>query len=108
MCENRSYYIIDFTNIDNIGEFHDAIQKGLDFPDYYGKNWSALWDCLTDMSGEISIEIHGFDTVKGKFPEAAEMLTEILSEWRHYDEDKYIDQTHVTFADENGNITMLF
>ena len=105
---HESHYIIDFTHVDRFDEFHDAIRKGLDFPDYYGKNWSALWDCLTDMSGDINIEIRGFDVIKEKFPEAADMFLEILNEWRHYNNDKYIDLTHVTFSDENRDKTVLF
>ena len=27
-----------------------ALQAGLRFPDYFGHNWDALWDCITDLS----------------------------------------------------------
>lgn len=40
-------YLIDFTGVKTMWFFHEALQKGLDLPDYYGKNLDALWDCLT-------------------------------------------------------------
>ena len=34
---------------------HDYLMKALDFPDYYGKNLDALYDCLTEISCEIEL-----------------------------------------------------
>lgn len=28
----------------------EAVGKSLNFPDYYGKNWDAFWDCVCDLS----------------------------------------------------------
>lgn len=39
-------YLIDFTGVKTMWFFHEALQKGLDLPDYYGKNLDALWDWL--------------------------------------------------------------
>ena len=33
----------------------DAIGRALDFPDYYGRNLDALWDCLTDLTGPTAL-----------------------------------------------------
>ena len=57
---------------------HKIIQKSLDFPDYYGCNWAAFWDCLTDMYGDaIHIEIIGIDVIRRKFGDAADKMLEI-------------------------------
>ena len=35
---------------------HDYLMQQLDFPEYYGKNFDALYDCLTDLERiEITI-----------------------------------------------------
>ncbi len=36
-------------------EGHDYLKKVLNFPDYYGKNLDALYDCLTEISCEIEM-----------------------------------------------------
>lgn len=40
----------------DMGEnFHAYLKKELDLPEYYGENLDALYDCLTEMVGEITI-----------------------------------------------------
>ncbi len=34
---------------------HDYLKKALNFPNYYGKNLDALYDCLCDLNCEIHI-----------------------------------------------------
>ena len=46
-------------------EGHDYLMKVLNFPDYYGKNLDALYDCLCEIecdielinAGEVDVEI---------------------------------------------------
>lgn len=42
---------------------HDYIARELDFPDHYGRNLDALFDCLTDM-GECSILFTNLDALE--------------------------------------------
>ena len=100
MYEYRDPYIIDFTNVKYYLQVHEIIKEALDFPDYYGKNWDAFWDCLTDMVGRsVHIEIRGLDVLKEKFPETAETLIECLTDFKHYNNDKYIDDIRISIMD---------
>lgn len=35
---------------DSVEAFMDSIAAALEFPDYFGRNLDALYDCLTDLS----------------------------------------------------------
>lgn len=37
---------LDFTKCKYITEIHKILKESFAFPDYYGENLSALWDCL--------------------------------------------------------------
>ncbi|WP_424163299.1 barstar family protein [Bacillus amyloliquefaciens] len=39
--------IIDGKDVTSIEDLHRILKDKLDFPDYYGENLNALWDCLT-------------------------------------------------------------
>ena len=49
MYQYKDLYTIDFRDVQNYAEVHLIIREALGFPDYYGCNWDAFWDCLTDM-----------------------------------------------------------
>ncbi|MGG0156521.1 barstar family protein [Bacillus velezensis] len=39
--------IIDGKDVTSIEALHRILEDQLDFPDFYGENLNALWDCLT-------------------------------------------------------------
>ena len=38
-------------------ELHSYLKKKMKFPDYYGENLDALFDCWTDISTETAVDI---------------------------------------------------
>lgn len=63
-------------------EFLDGFARALQFPSYFGRNWDALEDCLTDLNwfGEegLLIAIEGADRFLRAEPTDWEMLIDIL------------------------------
>lgn len=45
-------FVLNGTQIKDKPTFLEKIAKAMHFPSYFGKNWDALNDCLTDMEWE--------------------------------------------------------
>ncbi len=48
---------LDAENILDTETLHEKIAEILKFPEYYGKNLDALYDCLTELSEETELVI---------------------------------------------------
>ena len=103
MYQFKEKYTIDFTNVKDYLEMHFVIRDARDWPDYYGCNWDAFWDCLTNMIGRpIHIEILGLDVIERRFDDAAKMMVDTLREFKHYEDDEFIDDIQIEIV--SGNI----
>ena len=69
------------------------IEKEFDFPDYYGANRNAFWDCITDLinSSGLDIEVIGLDKIYGEFKEDIDIFIDTLKDLKHVYNDKYKD-----------------
>ena len=105
---SKEKYTIDFTNVNHYLEMHAVIWHALEFPDYYGCNWDAFWDCLTDMYGDpIHIEIIGIEVIERKFGNAAEKMIGILKEFK-CDWDKFLPgRVKIEILREDGTVTIV-
>lgn len=56
-------FIIDCTAIHSPEELHRAIAAALSFPDWYGHNLDALYDCLTSLTHVTSLVFYDWDCV---------------------------------------------
>ena len=55
--------ILDCEKLLRRKQAHLYLAEMLDFPDYYGKNLDALYDCLTEL-GECTIVLEGEDILQ--------------------------------------------
>ena len=96
-------YKVDFGKVENYIEIHEVLKRDLDFPDYYGGDLDALWDCLTDMLSDISIiEIYNSEAISKKYHEEWQEIIEIFEKTKHAYNDKYSDRFFVTIVNQNG------
>lgn len=68
-----------------------ALAAALAFPDYFGFNWDALEECLTDLSwhaGDIALLIDDAATPEARAPEDWGVLLDILADAaRHWQDE---------------------
>lgn len=49
------YFYIDLQSVEDKQAFFKVMKNALDFPEYFGMNWDALNDCLTDLSWRMPV-----------------------------------------------------
>lgn len=58
------YVVIDCEKLLQKEQAHLYLAEVFNFPDYYGKNLDALFDCLTEL-GECTIVLEGESILRG-------------------------------------------
>ena len=72
---------VDFSGCRYLGEIHKVLKQQLDFPDYYGENLSALWDCLRYYSFEdTKIIVKGITELPGELKEHMNRIIEVFDD----------------------------
>ena len=51
---------VDCTGL-SVPEIHGLLAEALHFPSWYGNNLDALYDCLTDLDGQVHLSILGLE-----------------------------------------------
>lgn len=80
----RGTAIVDLTNCKTWGEMFFKIKRGMDFPDFCGENWSALWDSLFSYTKHTRVIVKGTDTV---VPELKPYVAKMLEIFRKFKEE---------------------
>ena len=84
MQKNTCKIILQINKNDDKQVIFDIFAKELNFPKYFGNNWDAFWDCITDFSWLkckiIIIHISG----ESKDQELKNKLINILKEAQLY------------------------
>ena len=70
---------LDITNIETVRTLHIYLQYMLDLPEYYGRNLDALYDCLTDISEEMTLVLHT-EGVRGEMTAYLPRFMQVLSD----------------------------
>ena len=84
--------IFDSEHIENMDQLHTELARCLDFPDHYGQNLDALYDCL---SGEIELPVKliwvHYGLTHSKLGEKAEDFLEVLEDFAQEEPDFLIE-----------------
>jgi len=87
---NYTFFFLDGAEIADKEEFLNHASAVLSFPDYFGNNWDAFEDCLTDMSWHKTdgylILYDNFEAfakhAPDQFKTALEILRDSIEFWR--------------------------
>jgi len=71
---------LDFTNCKNLYDLHNRIQESLNFPDYYGKNLDAFWDCLNRDCDVNYVTVVGSENVAAELKPTMKTILELFEE----------------------------
>ncbi len=71
---------IDGAKMKSIRHVHEELADNLYFPCWYGKNFDALHDCLTDVDEVTVIRILSFSMLRNNIGYPADTLARVLNE----------------------------
>ncbi|MCT7356504.1 barstar family protein [Streptomyces sp. 15-116A] len=74
--------VIDLATVRNAEELHRLLQRRLQFPDFYGRNWNAFWDAITglvDLPHELIFT--GWSAFSAALPAEAHKLRALLDDY---------------------------
>lgn len=72
--------ILDGNKLTNRELLHNTLAESLSFPNWYGRNLDALYDCLTDFHEEAEIRILHEASLKENLGNYALLLLKVLQE----------------------------
>jgi RNAse (barnase) inhibitor barstar len=77
-----AFWRVDLAKVRSKSNLLAALAKALDFPDWFGHNWDALQDCLTDLSWRPApgyvVVLENCEGLAASSPEAFETALEVL------------------------------
>ena len=82
--------IIDCSQIHSKEDLHRIFRENLSFPDWYGNNLDALYDCLTELSGKV--RLLEWDSAENRLGEYGKKAKKVIvnAALRNTDLDLYI------------------
>ncbi len=74
---------IRLSEVTSVYELHEKLQETLDFPYYYGKNWDAFYECMSEKltnPAQVTLILRGIKDFEKRFPEDAEKMLSTLKD----------------------------
>ncbi len=88
MAQEPNIITLDLNGCKYLSEMHERIKAAFEFPEWYGKNWSAFWDLLSEPREYTSVEIKGITSLPKELKESGQMLISLLDQnqkkWENY------------------------
>uniref|UniRef100_UPI003FEF652F barstar family protein n=1 Tax=Candidatus Fimivicinus sp. TaxID=3056640 RepID=UPI003FEF652F len=75
---------LDFTGVKTLWELHERIRIAFDFPEWYGKNWDAFWDLLSEPRDETMVTVRGLKMLPKELQPCGKKVIELLEENGEY------------------------
>ncbi|MFJ7988011.1 barstar family protein [Streptomyces sp. NPDC096351] len=60
--------VLDLTGVTDKAGLMDRCAAALALPDWFGRNWDALADCLTDLPEPVTLVVTGWREYAGRHP----------------------------------------
>jgi ribonuclease inhibitor len=77
----REFLEIDLSSVQTSEELQGALAEALGFPDWYGHNWNAFWDCISGIvEMPKSLRIRGWAHLIEVVPHDARLMRECLQD----------------------------
>ena len=72
-------------NLSDKKEIHKIFKKKFNFPDYYGENFDALWDLISENKNILPNKIifKNFKDYSNKYENYSKILKKILNDYKH-------------------------
>jgi ribonuclease inhibitor len=87
---------IDLTSVNSRESLHEALRTALGFPEWYGKNWDAFWDCVRDpdlSSVPLSLKLRRSPRLAEALPREYRLFRKCLEDLNREYPDLAVDVT---------------
>lgn len=75
---------VDLTGCKYLDELHQRFQDALNFPEYYGKNLDAFWDCIRCDCDVDFISIIGISKIANDLKPTLDKIISILEDNKQF------------------------
>ena len=81
--------LVDGNDVKTKEQLHSVFRDELDLPSYYGNNLDALFDCMTEIQGEIGIISVNGDVLEKSLGKYWKHFLELMKDLEREKEDFY-------------------